>query len=86
MVRLPIPQRLSSHLSSKTPTPGQSRTPSPSRVSEKPLILKVAVLKVSNRTVPLLFFLYPIVQELTQFLNAREETLRRKIEAERVIR
>ncbi|EYE91599.1 putative phosphatidylserine decarboxylase Psd2 [Aspergillus ruber CBS 135680] len=45
MVRLPIPQRLSSHLSSKTPTPGQSRTPSPSRGIEKPLILKVAVLK-----------------------------------------
>lgn len=46
MVRLPLTSRLSSHLSSKNPTPGQSRTPSPSRILEKPLVLKVAVLKV----------------------------------------
>ena len=49
MVRLPIPQRLSTHLSSRSPTPGQSRTPSPSRApAEKPLVLRIAVLKVRH--------------------------------------
>ncbi|KAJ5161290.1 Phosphatidylserine decarboxylase-related protein [Penicillium capsulatum] len=48
MVRLPIPQRLSSHLSARSAssTPGQSRSTSPMRaVDPKPLLLKVTVLK-----------------------------------------
>ncbi|CAK40325.1 uncharacterized protein An09g04710 [Aspergillus niger] len=48
MVRLPLPQRLSSHLSTKSnnPTPGQSRSTSPMRMPEqKPLILKVSVIR-----------------------------------------
>ncbi|KAI9934350.1 hypothetical protein MW887_005427 [Aspergillus wentii] len=50
MVRLPIPQRLSSHLSrSNTPTPGQSRSTSPMRPADaKQIVLKVAVLKGRN--------------------------------------
>ncbi|GAQ43757.1 hypothetical protein AtubIFM61612_011223 [Aspergillus tubingensis] len=51
MVRLPLPQRFSSHLSTKSnnPTPGQSRSTSPMRMPEqKPLILKVSVIRVSE--------------------------------------
>ncbi|KAE8150247.1 phosphatidylserine decarboxylase-domain-containing protein [Aspergillus avenaceus] len=51
MVRLPLPQRLSTHLASRsnTPTPGQSRSTSPMRTPEvKPLVLKVAVLRGRN--------------------------------------
>ncbi|PYI26537.1 phosphatidylserine decarboxylase [Aspergillus indologenus CBS 114.80] len=51
MVRLPLPQRLSTHLSSKSTntTPGQSRSTSPMRMSDtKPLILKVSVLRGRN--------------------------------------
>lgn len=53
MVRLPLPQRLSSHLSvrSTSSTPGQSRSTSPMRpVEPKPLLLKVSVIKVSEPT------------------------------------
>ncbi|KAE8366141.1 phosphatidylserine decarboxylase-domain-containing protein [Aspergillus caelatus] len=48
MVRLPLPQRLSTHLTSRsnTPTPGQSRSTSPMRIPDaKPLVLKVVVLR-----------------------------------------
>ncbi|KAJ5197792.1 Phosphatidylserine decarboxylase-related protein [Penicillium cinerascens] len=51
MVRLPLPQRLSSHLSarSSSSTPGQSRSTSPTRsVETKPLLLKVSVIKGRN--------------------------------------
>lgn len=51
MVRLPIPQRLSSHLSARSAssTPGQSRSTSPLRSTEsKPLFLKVNVIKGRN--------------------------------------
>ncbi|KAL2818896.1 phosphatidylserine decarboxylase-domain-containing protein [Aspergillus granulosus] len=48
MVRLPLPQRLSSHLSTRSnaSTPGQSRSASPMRSPEiRPLVLKVSVLR-----------------------------------------
>ncbi|KAJ5594009.1 Phosphatidylserine decarboxylase-related protein [Penicillium hispanicum] len=48
MVRLPLPQRLSSHLSARSTssTPGQSRSTSPMRpVDPKPLLLKVTVIR-----------------------------------------
>ncbi|KAI9371030.1 phosphatidylserine decarboxylase-domain-containing protein [Aspergillus egyptiacus] len=49
MVRLPIPQRLSSHLSTRSnvSTPGQSRSNSPTRGTPDPrsLVLKVSVLR-----------------------------------------
>ncbi|KAJ5965756.1 hypothetical protein N7481_012470 [Penicillium waksmanii] len=51
MVRLPLPQRLSSHLSARSAssTPGQSRSTSPLRSNEpKPLLLKVTVIKGRN--------------------------------------
>ncbi|KAJ5668576.1 Phosphatidylserine decarboxylase-related protein [Penicillium maclennaniae] len=51
MVRLPLPQRLSSHLSvrSSSSTPGQSRSTSPMRsVESKPLLIKVSVIKGRN--------------------------------------
>ncbi|KAA8646497.1 putative phosphatidylserine decarboxylase Psd2 [Aspergillus tanneri] len=51
MVRLPIPQRLTSHLSTRSnaSTPGQSRSTSPMRLPEsKPLVLKVSVLRGRN--------------------------------------
>ncbi|KAF5865347.1 hypothetical protein ETB97_004158 [Aspergillus alliaceus] len=51
MVRLPLPQRLSTHLTSRsnTPTPGQSRSTSPMRIPEaKPLVLKVVALRGRN--------------------------------------
>ncbi|KAL4783192.1 phosphatidylserine decarboxylase-domain-containing protein [Aspergillus varians] len=51
MVRLPIPQRLSSHLSTRSnpSTPGQSRSTSPMRTPDvKPLALKVSVLRGRN--------------------------------------
>ncbi|KAL4897367.1 phosphatidylserine decarboxylase-domain-containing protein [Aspergillus ambiguus] len=51
MVRLPLPHRLSSHLSAKSnnSTPGQSRSTSPMRsVEPKPLLLKVSVLRGRN--------------------------------------
>ncbi|PTU21513.1 hypothetical protein P175DRAFT_0515642 [Aspergillus ochraceoroseus IBT 24754] len=51
MVRLPLPQRLSSHLSTRSnaSTPGQSRSTSPMRSPDlKSLILKVSVIKVSS--------------------------------------
>ncbi|KAI9040695.1 putative phosphatidylserine decarboxylase Psd2 [Aspergillus affinis] len=52
MVRLPIPQRLTSHLSTRSnaSTPGQSRSTSPMRFpdSKPPLILKVTVLRGRN--------------------------------------
>ncbi|PLB53391.1 hypothetical protein P170DRAFT_349459 [Aspergillus steynii IBT 23096] len=52
MVRLPIPQRLTSHLSTRSnaSTPGQSRSASPMRFpdSKPPLILKVNVLRGRN--------------------------------------
>ncbi|KAB8072630.1 putative phosphatidylserine decarboxylase Psd2 [Aspergillus leporis] len=51
MVRLPLPQRLSTHLTSRsnTPTPGQSRSTSPMRIPDaKPLLLKVVVLRGRN--------------------------------------
>lgn len=55
MVRLPIPQRLHTHLSSRSnaSTPGQSRSTSPMRFpdSKPPLILKVNVLRVSDISV-----------------------------------
>ncbi|KAJ5998480.1 Phosphatidylserine decarboxylase-related protein [Penicillium sp. IBT 35674x] len=52
MVRLPLPQRLSSHLSTRsaTSTPGQSRSTSPLRIpaDAKPLLLKVTVIRGRN--------------------------------------
>ncbi|EAW09922.1 putative phosphatidylserine decarboxylase Psd2 [Aspergillus clavatus NRRL 1] len=52
MVRLPLPQRLSSHLSVKSAssTPGQSRSTSPMRTTESrpPLVLKVTAIKGRN--------------------------------------
>ncbi|KAL2834859.1 phosphatidylserine decarboxylase-domain-containing protein [Aspergillus cavernicola] len=51
MVRLPLPQRLSSHLSTRSnaSTPGQSRSTSPMRTPDaRPLILKVSVLRGRN--------------------------------------
>ncbi|KAL3496774.1 phosphatidylserine decarboxylase-domain-containing protein [Aspergillus germanicus] len=51
MVRLPLPQRLSSHLSTRSnaSTPGQSRSTSPMRSPElRPLVLKVSVLRGRN--------------------------------------
>ncbi|EAA62952.1 hypothetical protein AN3188.2 [Aspergillus nidulans FGSC A4] len=51
MVRLPLPQRLSSHLSTRSnaSTPGQSRSTSPMRTPDvKPLVLKVSVLRGRN--------------------------------------
>ncbi|OJJ44379.1 hypothetical protein ASPZODRAFT_144950 [Penicilliopsis zonata CBS 506.65] len=51
MVRLALPQRLSTHLGSRsaTPTPGQSRSTSPMRMAEtKPLTLKITVVKGRN--------------------------------------
>ncbi|CEL07627.1 Putative Phosphatidylserine decarboxylase [Aspergillus calidoustus] len=51
MVRLPLPQRLSSHLSTRSnaSTPGQSRSTSPMRSPElRPLALKVSVLRGRN--------------------------------------
>ncbi|KAL4817900.1 phosphatidylserine decarboxylase-domain-containing protein [Aspergillus spinulosporus] len=51
MVRLPLPQRLSSHLSTRSnaSTPGQSRSTSPMRSPDiKPLVLKVSVLRGRN--------------------------------------
>ncbi|KAL4980796.1 phosphatidylserine decarboxylase-domain-containing protein [Aspergillus desertorum] len=51
MVRLPLPQRLSSHLSTRSnaSTPGQSRSTSPMRTPDfKPLVLKVTVLRGRN--------------------------------------
>ncbi|KAJ5111549.1 hypothetical protein N7532_002084 [Penicillium argentinense] len=51
MVRLPLPQRLSSHLSARSTssTPGQSRSTSPMRSAEsKPLLLKVTVIQGRN--------------------------------------
>ncbi|KAJ5106038.1 Phosphatidylserine decarboxylase-related protein [Penicillium alfredii] len=51
MVRLPLPQRLSSHLSARsaTSTPGQSRSTSPMRSPDlKPLLLKVTVIRGRN--------------------------------------
>ncbi|KAE8351716.1 phosphatidylserine decarboxylase-domain-containing protein [Aspergillus coremiiformis] len=51
MVRLPLPQRLSTHLTSRsnTPTPGQSRSTSPMRIPDaKPLVLKVVALRGRN--------------------------------------
>ncbi|PYH89091.1 phosphatidylserine decarboxylase Psd2, partial [Aspergillus ellipticus CBS 707.79] len=51
MVRLPLPQRLSTHLSTKSnaTTPGQSRSASPMRMPEaKPLILKVSAIRGRN--------------------------------------
>ncbi|PWY87517.1 phosphatidylserine decarboxylase [Aspergillus heteromorphus CBS 117.55] len=51
MVRLPLPQRLSTHLSTKSnsTTPGQSRSTSPMRMPEaKPLILKVFAIRGRN--------------------------------------
>ncbi|GKZ21709.1 hypothetical protein AbraIFM66951_002372 [Aspergillus brasiliensis] len=51
MVRLPLPQRLSSHLGTKSnnPTPGQSRSTSPMRMPEqKPLVLKISVIRGRN--------------------------------------
>ncbi|KAL4966009.1 putative phosphatidylserine decarboxylase Psd2 [Aspergillus stella-maris] len=51
MVRLPLPQRLSSHLSTRSnaSTPGQSRSTSPMRTPDsRPLILKVSVLQGRN--------------------------------------
>lgn len=50
MVRLALPQRLSSHLSARSAssTPGQSRSTSPLRSTEtKHLLLKVSVIRVS---------------------------------------
>jgi C2 domain. len=50
MVRLALPQRLSSHLTARSAssTPGQSRSTSPLRSSEtKHLLLKVSVIRVS---------------------------------------
>ncbi|KAL3453259.1 phosphatidylserine decarboxylase-domain-containing protein [Aspergillus insuetus] len=50
MVRLPLPQRLSSHLSTRSnaSTPGQSRSTSPMRSPElRPLVLKVSVLRLT---------------------------------------
>ncbi|KAJ5733676.1 hypothetical protein N7493_002462 [Penicillium malachiteum] len=52
MVRLPLPQRLSSHLSTRSAssTPGQSRSTSPMRspTDPKPLLLKVTVIRGRN--------------------------------------
>ncbi|KAF7131295.1 hypothetical protein CNMCM5793_004409 [Aspergillus hiratsukae] len=51
MVRLPLPQRLSSHLSVKSnaSTPGQSRSTSPMRTPEiRPLVLRVSAIKGRN--------------------------------------
>ncbi|BCS22085.1 putative phosphatidylserine decarboxylase Psd2 [Aspergillus puulaauensis] len=51
MVRLPLPQRLSSHLSTRSnaSTPGQSRSTSPMRSPDvRPLTLKVSVLRGRN--------------------------------------
>ncbi|KAJ5626202.1 Phosphatidylserine decarboxylase-related protein [Penicillium lagena] len=51
MVRLPLPHRLSSHLSARSAssTPGQSRSTSPMRVPEfKPLMLKITVIRGRN--------------------------------------
>ncbi|KAJ5288964.1 Phosphatidylserine decarboxylase-related protein [Penicillium angulare] len=52
MVRLPLPQRLSSHLSTRSAssTPGQSRSTSPMRspTEPKPLLLKVTVIRGRN--------------------------------------
>ncbi|KAF9251782.1 hypothetical protein LCP9604111_1778 [Penicillium roqueforti] len=51
MVRLALPQRLSSHLSAKSApsTPGRSRSTSPLRSPElKPLLLKVSVIRGRN--------------------------------------
>ncbi|KAJ5769458.1 hypothetical protein N7520_004017 [Penicillium odoratum] len=52
MVRLPLPQRLSSHLSTRSAssTPGQSRSTSPMRIQAdaKPLLLKVTVIRGRN--------------------------------------
>ncbi|KAJ5155082.1 Phosphatidylserine decarboxylase-related protein [Penicillium coprophilum] len=51
MVRLALPQRLSSHLSARSAssTPGQSRSTSPLRPTEtKPLLLKVSVIRGRN--------------------------------------
>ncbi|KAL4921993.1 phosphatidylserine decarboxylase-domain-containing protein [Aspergillus aurantiobrunneus] len=51
MVRLPLPQRLSSHLSTRSnaSTPGQSRSTSPMRTPEvRPLVLRVSVLRGRN--------------------------------------
>ncbi|KAJ5930107.1 Phosphatidylserine decarboxylase-related protein [Penicillium verhagenii] len=52
MVRLPLPQRLSSHLSTRSAssTPGQSRSTSPMRIpaEAKPLLLKVTVIRGRN--------------------------------------
>ncbi|KAL4931066.1 putative phosphatidylserine decarboxylase Psd2 [Aspergillus undulatus] len=51
MVRLPLPHRLSSHLSTRSnaSTPGQSRSTSPMRTPDvRPLILKVSVLQGRN--------------------------------------
>ncbi|KAJ5692700.1 Phosphatidylserine decarboxylase-related protein [Penicillium macrosclerotiorum] len=51
MVRLPLPQRLSSHLSARSAssTPGQSRSTSPMRpVESKPLMIKITVLRGQN--------------------------------------
>ncbi|KAL2867279.1 putative phosphatidylserine decarboxylase Psd2 [Aspergillus lucknowensis] len=51
MVRLPLPQRISSHLSTRSnaSTPGQSRSTSPMRTPDpRPLILKVSVLRGRN--------------------------------------
>ncbi|GFF33781.1 phosphatidylserine decarboxylase proenzyme 3 [Aspergillus udagawae] len=51
MVRLPLPQRLSSHLSVKSnaSTPGQSRSTSPMRSTEtKPLVLRVSAIRGRN--------------------------------------
>ncbi|CEJ57426.1 Putative Phosphatidylserine decarboxylase [Penicillium brasilianum] len=51
MVRLPLPQRLSSHLTARSAssTPGQSRSTSPMRsMDTKPLLIKVTVIKGRN--------------------------------------
>ncbi|KAJ5793462.1 hypothetical protein N7457_000061 [Penicillium paradoxum] len=51
MVRLTLPQRLSSHLSARSTssTPGQSRSTSPMRLPEtKPLLLKISVIRGRN--------------------------------------
>ncbi|KAJ5818117.1 Phosphatidylserine decarboxylase-related protein [Penicillium riverlandense] len=59
MVRLPLPHRLSSHLSSRSAasTPGQSRSTSPMRPPElKPLMLKITVIRTPGLYLPSIQF------------------------------
>jgi putative hemolysin len=81
MVRLPLPQRLSSHLSSRSnaSTPGQSRSTSPMRTPDvKPLVLKVSVLRVSEPCCPWLWSLTVVNSADSYCVNVQGRNLAAK--------